>query len=94
MNQFQFTGQITSLEVKTTQAGKQFAVFNVSAEDSYNPQKILQVKMTAFGKASEQVIGLGEFAQVTVSGKIDSREYQGKHYLDLKAMNVTPMEGA
>lgn len=94
MNTFSFAGQITALEVKTTQAGKQFAVFSVSAEDSYNPQKILQVKITAFGKASEQVIGLGEFAHVSVSGKIDSREYQGKHYLDLKALNVTPTEGA
>ncbi|NCX93105.1 MAG: DUF3127 domain-containing protein [Gammaproteobacteria bacterium] len=93
MNEFKFQGQITALEIKTTQAGKNFAVFSVSAEDSYNPQKILQVKMTAFGKASDQVIGLGEFANVSVSGKIDSREYQGKHYLDLKALNVAPMEG-
>jgi single-stranded DNA-binding protein len=89
MNQFTFKGQIIGIETKTTQAGKTFATFTVAAPDSYNPQKVLNVKMTAFGKASEEVLALGEFATCTVTGKLDSREWQGKHYIDLKAMSVT-----
>lgn len=88
MNEFKFAGTVSGLEVKTTKAGKQFATFTVLASDDYNPERQLQVRMTAFGKAAETVIGLGDFAQVIASGKIDSREWQGKHYLDLKALNV------
>lgn len=88
MNEFKFAGTISGLEVKTTKAGKQFATFTVLANDSYDPNRQLQVRMTAFGKAAETAIGLGNFAQVVASGKIDSREWQGKHYLDLKALEV------
>lgn len=88
MNEFKFAGTISGLEVKTTKAGKEFATFTVLASDDYNPERQLNVRMTAFGKAAETVIGLGDFAQVIASGKIDSREWQGKHYLDLKAIEV------
>jgi hypothetical protein len=93
MNEFKFSGTISALEVKQTKAGKQFATFTMLAPDSYDAERQLQVRMTAFGKAAETVIGLGEFAEVIASGKIDSREWQGKHYLDLKALNIESVGG-
>lgn len=95
MNQFNFAGVISGLEVKTSKAGKNFCTFNlVAQEQGYkNETKEITVKMTAFGKASEEIIGSGEGAFVKVSGKLDSREWQGKHYVDLKALNVTEIEG-
>ena len=89
-NQFTFTGTLTGLEVKTSKAGKQFATFTLATqEEGYQgAKKDLFVKMTAFGKTAESVIKTGEGSTIAVSGKIDSREWQGKHYIDLKAITV------
>jgi hypothetical protein len=88
MNEFRFAGTITGIETKTTKTGKSFSNFTLLQRDSYDPNRILHVRVTAFGQAHEEVAALGEQANAVVTGKIDSREWQGKHYLDLKAMRV------
>lgn len=89
-NQFVFQGTVSALEVKTTQKGKQFATFTLqSQEEGYQGAvKHIFVKMTGFGEAGSRVIQAGEGAELMVKGKIESREWQGKHYVDLKAMEV------
>lgn len=89
-NQFTFQGQVSNLEIKTTKGGKEFAVFSlVAQEEGYQGAvKNIVVRMTAFGQTGGFIISAGEGAMITVKGKLESREYNGKHYVDLKAMEV------
>lgn len=89
MNNFNFAGQIYNLETRQTKAGKPFCTFNLVAEEVYkNESRPIVIKMTAFNQASDTIMSFGEGADVIVSGKLDSREYQGKHYPDFKIFEV------
>ena len=88
-NQFNFQGVLTQDETKQTQKGKSFHTFTIErTEDGYAGPKAVIIKVTAFGPASDQVRGIPQGAEVVVTGKIESREWQGKHYVDLKAISV------
>jgi len=91
MNQFTYSGRIYDLEQKTTKAGKPFCTFNlVQTEKAYksNEERFIVLKMSAFGENAVTILSVGPEALVNVSGKIDSREWQGKHYPDFRIINV------
>jgi len=89
MNNFTFTGQVYNLETKQTKAGKTFCTFNLVAEETYkNETRPIVIKMTAFNQASDAILSFGDGSHIKVSGKLDSREWQGKHYPDFRIIEV------
>ena len=96
MNEYKMTGTINALELKPTKNGGEFAIFNlICTEPGYKGEvKTITAKMTAFSKTAEAVKMAGENATVTITGKIESREWQGRHYVDLRAMTVEGGEDA
>lgn len=84
-NTFTFQGTITNLETKITKAGKPFSTFNLVAQDE---GRTINIRASAFGFSHDRIEQQGEGALVMIMGKLDSREYQGKHYMDLKINEV------
>ena len=90
MNSFTFQGQIKQIEAKTTKGGKQFCTFTLVAHEAgyQGATKEITLKMSAFGQSSDNILAAGPDALITVSGKLESREWQGKHYPDFRVLNV------
>jgi len=84
-NNFTFQGTITNLESKTTKTGKPFSTFTLLASDE---GRQININASAFGFSHDRIEQQGEGALVIIMGKLDSNEYQGKHYMNLRINEV------
>lgn len=90
MNTASLAGILDRVEWKTTRAGKDFATFTVQVTEVFaGEQKTHFIPVTAFGKSSQSLEHIQPGAIISVACRVQSREYNGKHYLDLTADSVT-----
>ena len=92
-NQLQISGEITKiLDVVSgvSKAGKEWNKqdFVLKTDDQYPKQ----VCFTLFGQNIEFLTGISEGTTVNVLFNIDSREFNGKWYHNINALNVSKME--
>lgn len=82
-------------QIRTTQNGDRLASFSVAVDDGWGDNKrTLFFDCTQFGKRGESVAPmLTKGKQVTVSGDLSTREYEGKTYLTVRVNDVTLQGG-
>lgn len=96
MKQIVIAGRVTKdAQVRTTQNGDKLASFSVAVDDGWGDNKrTLFFDCTQFGKRGESVAPmLTKGKQVTVSGDLSTREYEGKTYLTIRVNDVTLQGG-
>ena len=82
-NAWTFTGIVQRLETMTSKkSGKSFVNLSITQTDGQYTRLCV---CTLFSRPPE---GLTEGAYVTATGRIDGREYNGKHYAGLTASAV------
>ena len=82
-------------ELRNTQDGKQVAGFSVAVDDGYGQNKsTLFFDCSIWGVRAEKLAPmLTKGKQVTVSGDLGTREYNGKTYLTIRVADVTLQGG-
>lgn len=82
-------------ELRTTQSGSKVAGFSIAVNDYENGQKTTTYfEVSLFGKRGESVMQFAKKgAKICVTGKLTTREYNGKTYLGVNASDFTPMGG-
>lgn len=82
-------------ELRTTQSGSKVAGFSIAVNDYENGQKTTDYfEVSIFGKRGESVMQFAKKgARICVTGKLTTREYNGKTYLGVNASDFTPMGG-
>lgn len=82
-------------EVRNTQDGKQVAGFSVAVDDGYGQNKsTMFFDCSVWGVRAEKLAPmLTKGKQVTVSGDLGQREYNGKTYLTLRVADVSLQGG-
>jgi len=96
MKNITIAGRVTKdAQVKTMQNGDKLAGFSVAVDDGWGDNKrTLFFDCTQFGKRGESVAPLlTKGKQVTVSGDLSTREYEGKTYLTIRVADVTLQGG-
>lgn len=96
MKNITIAGRVTKdAQVRTTQNGDKLASFSVAVDDGWGDNKrALFFDCTQFGKRGESVAPmLTKGKQVTVSGDLSTREYEGKTYLTVRVSDVTLQGG-
>jgi len=75
---------------KSTQGGQELCNFTVAATIGYgDKEQTLWFDVTKWGKGTEKLASfLTKGKQVTVSGELSTREYEGKTYLQLRAEHI------
>lgn len=75
---------------KSTQGGQELCNFTVAAAIGYgDKEQTLWFDVTKWGKGTEKLSSfLTKGKQVTVSGELSTREYEGKTYLQLRAEHI------
>lgn len=78
-------------QIRTTQNGDKMASFSVAVDDGWGENKrALFFDCTQFGKRGESVAPmLTKGKQITVSGDLSTRGYEGKTYLTIRVNEVT-----
>lgn len=94
MNQLTIIGRMgKDPEISSTQSGKQLAKFSVAVTRQYEKEKSDWFNVTVWGKSAEYVSNyLGKGRLVAVTGRIESREYEGKTYWDVTAESVQGLD--
>jgi hypothetical protein len=86
-NHWQFEGEVRQVNEKTTKRGKTFHELVVSqADGEYSRLAVC----TFWGKLPA---GTVHGAAVRVMGRVDGREYNGKHYAGLTASDIEVLYG-
>lgn len=82
-------------ELRTTQSGSKVAGFSIAVNDYENGQKTTDYfEVSIWGKRGESVMQFAKKgARICVTGKLTTREYNGKTYLGVNASDFTPMGG-
>lgn len=82
-------------ELRNTQDGKQVAGFSVAVDDGYGANKsTMFFDCSVWGARADKLAPmLTKGKQVTVSGDLGQREYNGKTYLTLRVADVTLQGG-
>ncbi|RWR09774.1 single-stranded DNA-binding protein [Paenirhodobacter populi] len=82
-------------EVRTTQNGDKITGWTVAVEAGYGQKKkTLWFDCSWFGGRGEKVAPyLRKGGKVTVSGDLDTREHDGKTYLQVRVNDVTLQDG-
>lgn len=74
-------------EYKTTQGGGELCNFSVAATVGFgDKEQTIWFDVTKWGKGTEKLASyITKGKQITVSGELSTREYEGKTYLQLRA---------
>jgi DNA polymerase III alpha subunit len=81
-NTWTFTGRVVRVETRNTKTGKGFRNLTISQPDGQYTRLCV---CTLWGERGN---GLHEGAEITATGRIDGREYNGKHYAGLTATAI------
>jgi hypothetical protein len=87
-NAWAFAGTVDRIEQRTTKGGKGFVNLSISQQDGQYRRLCV---CTFWGRLAD---GVEEGAEVHATGRIDGREYQGKHYAGLTASAVQVTKAA
>lgn len=80
-------------EIRTTPAGKSYAKFSV-ADDQGRDKNAIWWDCALWGERGEKLAQyLRKGSQVTVSGTVSEREYEGKKYYDVRVNDVALQGG-
>jgi single-strand DNA-binding protein len=94
MNQINIIGRMgKDPDLKTTTSGKQVASFSVAVTRQFDKEKSDWFNVTVWGKDADFASRyLGKGRLVAVSGRMESREYDGKTYWDVTADRVQGLD--
>lgn len=85
VNEVRLTGRLVSCSTSDTKGGKPMAHLLIEAPmpEWMHSDEMQQIAAVAFGRAVDECTALREGGDVSLLGRIQGREYQGKHYVSL-----------
>jgi hypothetical protein len=91
----EITGKLIQVQPEETGTGKNGTwIKQAFIIETINEQYPKKVCFTVWGDKAQALKSLKPGIQLNVAFNLESREYQGKWYTDVKAWKITPAEGS